>query len=135
MATFYAMTSSNNLWKPIAVRCFLFNQQIIQQIEDNNYDENSDDFDDFRSYISLPEYVKLTILRERWIKQNRNVSNGDHDEVFELFVRINPVYIDLHTTMYTLLYGDNNQDIDVLIDYEIYDLFRQLLEIFGTRNA
>ena len=148
--TFYAMTSSNFLWKPIAIRCFLFNPNEVSMIENDYHDndfesecdkEETDDICyDFRSYISLPQHVKLTVLRERWMKQNRIDidiecdKDEDNDELFEIFVRINPVYTDLHDNLYKLLYIDNGEDIDLFIDDEMYDLFRQLLEIFGTRS-
>ena len=126
-STFYAMTSSNLLWRPIARRCFLFNFELIQSIED------SDDIcDDFRSVISLPKYRKLTILRERWMKQERSVRT--EEEKFELWVRINPVYTDLNDRMYDMLCNENAQAVDEYVDAEMNDLLRQLLEVFGSRD-
>ena len=126
--TFYAMTSSNLLWKPIAIRCFLFNPEIVQEIAGEGDDESgSEMLHDFRSYISMRDHVKLCVMRERWMKQQLQSEDGK----FEIYVRINPVYTELHHTLYHLLYGEGSED---MIDHETYDVFQSLLEIFGNRR-
>jgi len=147
--TFYAMTSSNLLWRPIAIRCFLFNPDIVVEIDRDESDSGesgeetaSEMVFDFRSYIALRDHIKLSVLRERWMKQDLQSEDGK----FEIYVRINPVYTALHCTLHQLLYvdsdgdGDGNGDGDGegdglgVIDQETYDVFRALLELFGNRR-
>merc|ERR1719334_217804 len=72
-------------------------------------------------------------MRERWMKQELE----SDDDKFEIYARINPVYTELHDTLYQLLYGeegDNDEGNGDVIDHETYDIFRSLLEIFGNRR-
>ena len=55
---------------------------------------------------------------------------------FEIYVRINPVYTALHSTIHHLLYGegDGGDGVEEVIDHETYDVFQSILEIFGNRR-
>merc|ERR1719334_1043490 len=75
----------------------------------------------------MRDHVKLCVMRERWMKQQLQSEDGK----FEIYVRINPVYTELHHTLYHLLYGEGSED---MIDHETYDVFQSLLEIFGNRR-
>jgi len=141
---FYVMTGSNHLWKPIALRCFLFNPHIVAQIEANDESAKCKNgkivqagktnefggFEDYRSFVSWSKQSKFAVLRERWMRQQIK------SEAFALYVRINPVYIDLQERFYQLLYDEEwcHPNIDKIADTEMYDLFGRLLEIFANKD-